>query len=309
MEADDRGRKDDERPDGLSIVIPAYNEEAGLPAVLADLLATMRGAALPAWEIIVDDDGSTDGTRQALSGWDEVTVLHHDRNRGYGASLKTGIRRARHPLIAITDADGTYPNGDIPRLLRQLREEGLDMVIGARTGDDVRIPPLRRPAKRMLRALATYVSATPIPDLNSGLRVFRREACMRFFDLLPDGFSFTTTISLAMLQSGFRVGYAAIDYHARVGASKIRPVRDLLNFVQLVLRIGLYFAPLKIFVPMGWVLMGAGVAWGVVSRLVLGRLADVSTLVLMMTGIQVFVIGLVAELINRRVPNVYRQEE
>ena len=307
MEADDRGRKDDERPDGLSVVIPAYNEEAGLPAVLSDLLATLRESGPAAWEVIVVDDGSSDGTAAAARR-EAVTVLRHDRNRGYGASLKTGIRRARHPLIAITDADGTYPNGDIPRLLRQLREEGLDMVIGARTGDDVRIPPLRRPAKRMLRALATYVSATPIPDLNSGLRVFRREACMRFFDLLPDGFSFTTTISLAMLQSGFRVGYASIDYHARLGASKIRPVRDLLNFIQLVLRIGLYFAPLKIFVPMGWMLMGVGVAWGIVSRIAFGRLADVSTLVVMMTGIQVFVIGLVAELINRRVPNAYRQE-
>jgi len=307
MEADDRGRKDDERPDGLSVVIPAYNEEAGLPAVLSDLLATLRESGPAAWEVIVVDDGSSDGTAAAARR-EAVTVLRHDRNRGYGASLKTGIRRARYPLIAITDADGTYPNRDIPRLLRQLRDEGLDMAIGARTGADVRIPVLRRPAKRMLRALATYVSATPIPDLNSGLRVFRRQACMRFFDLLPDGFSFTTTISLAMLQSGFRVGYASIDYHARLGASKIRPVRDLLNFIQLVLRIGLYFAPLKIFVPMGWMLMGVGVAWGIVSRIAFGRLADVSTLVVMMTGIQVFVIGLVAELINRRVPNAYRQE-
>jgi hypothetical protein len=129
---------------------------------------------------------------------------------------------------------------------------------------------------------------------------------MEFFDILPDGFSFTTTITLGMVTNGYLVDYLPVDYHSRVGRSKIRPVRDTLNFVQLILRIALYFAPLKIFVPLSIVLLLLALAWGLFSALVLGQLADVSTLVIVMTSAQVMAIGLLAELINRRFPSPAR---
>lgn len=182
------------------------------------------------------------------------------------------------------------------------------MVVGARKGEHVAIPLVRRPAKWAINQLANFVAGGAIPDLNSGLRVFRRDAALQLLPLLPDGFSFTTTITLAMLTNNYLVDYIPINYHARIGKSKIRPIRDTLNFVQLVLRIGLYFAPLKLFLPVSGFLLVLAVVWGLVSALLLGRLADASTLIIAMTGIQVAVVGLLADLIDRRTANIYRKE-
>lgn len=291
---------------GLSIIIPAYNEEHGVGPVVAELKAELESVSYP-YEIVVVDDGSVDATaaRAAEAG---ARLVEHEANRGYGAALKTGIRSASYPLICITDADGTYPKEYIPRLVEMLVREDVDMVVGARVGENVEIPLIRRPAKWVIRRLAEMVAGRAIPDLNSGLRVMKRKTVMRFFQLLPEGFSFTTTITLAMLSNAYRVRYIPIDYRARVGRSKIRPIRDTLNFVNLVLRIALYFAPLKIFVPLSLLLVLLSVAWGVFSTTVLGQLADVSTLVIFMTAVQVAVVGLLAELIARRVPNEFLKE-
>lgn len=292
----------------VTVVVPAYNEEGAIAAVLAHLVEVMETSVF-AHEIIVVDDGSDDRTAELAQQAGCVRVIEHRTNRGYGAALKTGIRHARHPLICITDADGTYPNERIPDLVSALEAEEYDMVVGARVGQNVRIPFLRRPAKWTIRQLATYVAGQPIPDLNSGLRVFRRDVALRFDGMLPDAFSFTTTITLAMLTNRYLVDYTPIDYHARVGKSKIRPVQDTLNFIQLVWRIALYFAPLKFFLPLSAFLFLLAVAWALFTMLSLGQLADVSTLVIAMTAFQVAVIGMLAELINKRLPNYHRNLE
>jgi glycosyltransferase involved in cell wall biosynthesis len=294
----------------ISIVVPAYNEENGLDGVLTELRGIrdrLTEAGFEA-EIVVIDDGSTDRTYEVARRHTDITLLRHRGNRGYGAALKTGIRHASGNLICITDADGTYPNERIPELAQTLVEGGYDMVVGARTGVDVAIPLRRRPAKWVIRRLAIFVAGEPIPDLNSGMRVFKREAALRFFGILPDGFSFTTTITLGMLTNAYLISYVPINYHARVGKSKIKPIRDTLNFLQLVIRMALYFKPLKMFVPLSIVLAGLAVAWAVFSMTVLGQLADVSVLVIIMTAIQVFVVGMLAELINQRLPNDFREE-
>jgi len=295
-------------PPGVSVVIPAYNEEHGVPAVLAQVQAVMGAALLP-FEIIVVDDGSQDQTATVAEQFEGVTVVRHAHNRGYGAALKTGIRRAQYEWICITDADGTYPNQRIPALVALAIAGNEHMVVGARQGANVAIPALRRPAKWVISRLANWVSGEQIPDINSGLRVFRRSVALRFFRVLSDAFSFTTTITLAMLTNGYRVKYVPIDYYARTGKSKIHPVRDTLNFIQLILRIGLYFAPLKIFLSLSAVLLLLAVAWGMISEKLLGRLADVSTLVIVMTSFQVAGVGLLAELINRRIPYFWNDEE
>lgn len=300
-------RIDTQNLPGLSIIIPAYNEEHGLPEVLSQLLALF--AHHPACEIVVVDDGSTDGTSRVAQGFDRVHVITHRANRGYGAALKSGIRHASYDLICITDADGTYPNDRIIDLVNTLMVKGYDMVVGARTGEHVHIPFQRKPAKWALNKLANFVAGEHIPDLNSGLRVFRRAVALRFFSILPDGFSFTTTITLGMLTNNYLVDYVPINYHARIGTSKIRPVRDTLNFTQLVLRIALYFAPLRIFIPVSLFFLIAAVVWAFFSFIVFEELADVSTVVLVMAGIQIGLLGLVAELINRRVPNLYREDD
>ena len=293
---------------GITIIVPAFDEEQGIGAVLDRIYSVLESSGLN-YEIIVVDDGSQDGTAIVAGAHEGVSLLRHSSNRGYGAALKTGIRHARYDLIGITDADGTYPNERIPDLVARLVQGGHDMVVGARVGEKVAIPLIRRPAKWAIGKLGNLIAGERIPDVNSGLRVFRRGAVRQFFKLLPDGFSFTTTITLAMLSNGYRVDYVPINYHARVGSSKIHPIGDMFNFVHLILRIALYFAPLKIFLPLGGFLFFSGLAWGIFTRVVLGKLADVSTVVIVMAAVQVAVVGLLAELANYRLPSYYRDEE
>ena len=205
---------------GVTVVVPAYNEEGAIGAQIEQLRAVMDASGQP-WELIVVDDGSTDGTA-AQAEQHGVRLIRQGRNRGYGAALKTGIHAAQHGLIVITDADGTYPSDAIPAMLA--RADEFDMVVGARIGAKVAIPLIRKPAKWVLGRLASYLAEQEIPDLNSGLRVMKKSLVQKFEHLLPSGFSFTTTITLALLCSGCTVHYHAIEYHKRVGSSKIRQI-------------------------------------------------------------------------------------
>jgi len=228
----------------ISVVIPAFNEEAGIAAVIAELRRILEEQQISP-EIIVIDDGSTDGTaRNALSAG--ARLLQHRSNRGYGAALKSGIANASNELIVITDADGTYPAEYIPKLLEQL--DRADMVVGARTGRNVRIPLVRKPAKLVLNWLANYLTNSKIPDLNSGLRAFRRGVVAQYFPILPDQFSWTTTITLAMHCDHYAVDYVPIDYRKREGKSKIVPW-DAGSFLVLILRTAMLFRPIRIFLP------------------------------------------------------------
>lgn len=228
----------------ISIVIPAFNEELAVREGIVELREMFAAGDIDA-EIIVVDDGSKDNTaREAKAAG--ARVIQHRSNRGYGASLKTGIIAASNDIIAITDADGTYPAKYLPEMLVEL--EHADMVVGSRTGADVNIPLTRRPAKWFLRVMANYVSNTKIPDLNSGLRVFRRDVAMQYFAILSDQFSFTTTITLAMLCDKYAVTYLPIDYRKRQGKSKIMPW-DAGSFAVLIMRVAMLFRPLRVFLP------------------------------------------------------------
>ena len=286
----------------LTIIIPVYNEEKGIKETLSRLLEVTKE-----YEIIVVNDGSTDRTPEIVGEVDGIRVINHEKNLGYGAALKTGINSANNDIICITDADDTYPNNKIPNLVGQLVENDLDMVIGARTGRNVKIPFVRKPAKWAIGKLANWVTGQPIPDINSGLRVFKKSSFLPFQHIVPDGFSFTTTMTLGMLSGGYKVEFIPIDYFQRSGKSKIRPIRDTMNFIKLILKIGLYFAPLKIFMPISIGLFLIAIAWGVFTKFVLSELADVSSIIIAMTGFHVAVLALIAELINHRLPNQYRK--
>ncbi len=280
---------------GISVIIPAYNEEAGIGGVLGEVESVLKNTGVD-FEIIVVDDGSTDRTAEIVRGTGAVLV-EQPANRGYGAALKTGIGRARYDRVLIVDADGTYPPEAIPRLLAAA--EDYDMVVGARTGENVAIPPFRRFPKWLLKKLADYLTGMKIPDLNSGLRIFRKEATEKFLPILPDGFSFTTTITVAFLCNSRPVRYVPIDYHKRSGRSKFRPLQDTFNLLTLIIRTSLYFNPLKIFVPAGCVLLALGLVL-LTYRLIAGGGGMVTTVVLLMAGLQVLALGLLADLIDKR---------
>lgn len=199
---------------GLSVIIPVYNEEQGIGPVLTQLSCVLTGSGL-SHEVIVVDDGSCDGTISIVGQHPGVILIRHQHNQGYGAALKTGIRHANFDLTCITDADGTYPCDLIPDLLERLVKSGYDMIVGARTMGKVAIPLIRRPAKWAIGQLANFVAGQPIPDPNSGLRVFRREVALQLFNVLPNGFSFTTTITLAMLTNGYLVNYTQEGHNLR----------------------------------------------------------------------------------------------
>jgi glycosyltransferase involved in cell wall biosynthesis len=239
----------------VTVVIPAYNEGDHVAAQICAVRKTMECSGWP-FEIIVVDDGSLDRTALEADSTG-ARVLRRVKNRGYGAALKLGIQHARYGWILITDADGTYPVESIPDLLAAADRNS--MVVGARLGKSVRIPMIRRPAKWFLRRLASYLAGQRLPDINSGLRLMRKSLVQRYESLLPDGFSFTTTITLAAACDGHAVEYVPIDYHARLGESKIR-ARHAYDFTLLILRTIVFFNPLKVFIPLGGLLFVAGLA-------------------------------------------------
>ena len=283
-------------PKGFSVLIPAYNEEAGILATLDELEQRLTSHGGPI-EILVINDGSTDRTGELLAGRQDLVVVTHDRNRGYGAALKTGIRHARHELIVIADADGTYPTDRIPELVALA--DRFDMVVGARTGDNVDYPVLRSVPKWFLKHFAEWLVHAKIPDLNSGLRVFRRSAAERFIAYLPDTFSFTTTITLAMLTNGYSVHFEPIDYRRRVGRSKIKPIRDTLRIAQLILRTGTYFAPLRVFFPVA-MLLGLGFLASLSIDVFVRNDLTETTLVLFLASTQLAMFALLADMIDKR---------
>lgn len=282
------------RPE-ISVVVPAYNEADALGDDLRSI-GQVLAQQDAAYELIVVDDGSEDATAEIARQAEGVRVVQHDRNRGYGAALKTGIRHARGDVIVITDADGTYPSRYIPALLEELRDA--DMVVGARTGEAVKIPPLRKPAKWLLNRLASLLADAYIPDLNSGLRAFRKDAAMRFMSLLPSGFSFTSTITLAMLCNDMRVKYIPIDYHERKGSSKINPIKDTYNFFLLVFRTICYFNPLKVFMPPAVILMLSGLAKLTYDLVVESNIYQLE-LLLLLGGLQLAAFGLLADVVSK----------
>lgn len=291
----------------LSVVIPAYNEEGSIVSTINGLRRMLASSGIEG-EIIVVDDGSTDGTARLAEETGARIITHHT-NLGYGASLKTGIKNAGFQTIAITDADGTYPVDRIPDLLDAMVD--CEMVVGARTGETVKIPASRKPAKWVLRKLATRITGTDIPDLNSGLRVFSKDLARRYLHLLPEGFSFTTTITVASLCDGIGVRFIPIDYYSREGSSKIRP-SHFPTFIMLVLRLAVLFKPLRVFLPVSAALFFFGLAklimdvfiavshTGFNADLLSYPIISTTTVIFLVSSLQVILVGMVAESLAAR---------
>lgn len=275
----------------LSVIVPVYNEKEGVRQVLDEVAAALQGVE---HEVVVVDDCSTDGSREILEGVENIRLVEHGENCGYGASIKDGMAVARGDSIAIIDADGTYPPARLPEMLELLKDHR--MVVGERKP----LPTLNRLAKIVLKCLVWILTRKRVPDLNSGLRVFRKEVAEKFLHVLPDGYSFTTTLTIGCLVNHYSVCYVPIHYSIRRGTSKIRPVREFFNFVLLITRLVTYFKPLEVFLPASMVLFLSGVAVGLYSLIVHHRVMDVTTLILIIFSIQTAFIGLLADIIIRK---------
>jgi glycosyltransferase involved in cell wall biosynthesis len=280
----------------LSVVVPCYNEPPSvLDETLSRLQASLDKVGSLVYEVIVVDDGSNNRQYSVSASNGRVRIIKHKRNLGYGASLLTGIRQAKSDWIGIVDADSTYPLESFPDLIEKTPE--YDMVIGKRNWKD--IPRMRRFPKWLLNTLAGWLAGVKIPDLNSGMRVFRKELVFDYVRVFPQRFSFSSTLTMIGLTSSYNTCFVDIPYFVRKGESKIHPLKDTVRFFGLVFRLSLYFRPLRFFVPLSSFLLALAVARGardVMTNNYFGGL----TLVLFFMAFQVFFFGLIAEIINKK---------
>jgi glycosyltransferase involved in cell wall biosynthesis len=271
----------------LSIVIPAKNEEEGLSLFLPRLREIY-----PEFEIIVVNDGSTDGTVRVC---DEagVRVVSHPYSKGNGAAIKSGARAATGEYIIFMDGDGQHDPADIQKLLYKL-EEGYDLVVGARSGIDSQASVARWSANTLYNKLASWMVNRNIPDLTSGFRAVNRKKFLSFLYLLPNGFSYPTTSTMAFFRAGYSVGFVSITVSKRVGKSHINVLRDGVRFFLIIFKIGTLYSPLKVYFPMSLMISGLGFLNYVMTFGSGARFTNMSTL-LLLGGVIVFLIGLLSE--------------
>ncbi len=275
-------------PAAVSIVVPAFNEAAGIGEVVADLAAEAR------WhEIIVVDDGSKDATAERAEGAGAV-VIRHPYNKGNGAAVKSGIRRATGEYVLIVDGDGQHRPADARRLVARLGE--YDLIIGARASA-TQATAGRKIGNAMLNGLATYLTGRDIPDLTSGFRGARRDQLREFLHLLPNGFSTPTTTTLAFIKAGYNVAFEPVEARQRVGASKIRLARDGAKFLMIILKIVTIFSPLRVFLPISLACFAFGATYAVWTIATQHHVTNSSVLLIMLAVI-VFLVGLVSEQIS-----------
>lgn len=275
--------------DRISIVIPARNEASGLRELLPKLVGTIREA-----EILVVDDGSTDDTAEVCAEF-QVRRLRHHYSLGNGASIKSGTRVAKGDILIFMDADGQHQPKEIPALLEKFAQ-GYDMVVGARQSGS-HAGAHRAVANDLFSRLASWMVMQTVEDLTSGFRIVRADKFRKFLYLLPNGFSYPTTITMSFFRAGFSVGYVPIHTPRRIGKSHIRPLRDGVRFLLIIIKIGTLYSPQKLFLPISAGFFLTGVSYYIYTFLGTGRFTNMSAL-LFISAILTFLIGIVSEQIS-----------
>jgi glycosyltransferase involved in cell wall biosynthesis len=280
----------------VSIVLPVYNEKGHLREEIDRIRAAMDASEF-SYELVVIDDGSNDGSGEALREIEGIRLIQFLTNRGSGSARKFGTRAARGRVVVWTDVDMSYPNDLIPELVREL--EGYDQVVGARTTEEGTHKAFRVPAKWFIRRLASYLVQTPIPDLNSGMRAFRRDVALQYVSQLPSGFSCVTTITMTFLAHGYTVKYWPITYSERAGTSKFHWLADTRRYLLQVIRMTLSYDPFRVFLPVGFLLLAVGIVklgYDVTQN---DFKVAINTLLIFLAAFQVFVVGMLADLVGR----------
>jgi polyisoprenyl-phosphate glycosyltransferase len=287
----------------VSIILPCYNEQDHVTAEVERICVAMDASGYK-YELLAFDDASTDETlarlHEAAPRFPHMQIVHFHRNGGSGTVRRIGTQRALGEIVVWTDADMTYPNERIPELVQLLEKDStIDQVVGARTSEQGTHKIFRIPAKWFIRKLAEQLTGCRIPDLNSGLRAFRREVSLPYLRLLPPGFSCVTTITIAFLSNQHDVLYVPIEYAKRAGTSKFKFVKDAYRYILQVLRMVMYFNPLKVLMPLALVLLGLGIAKGIYDVASHPfRVAD-DTVLIFVTGLLIASLALLADLIVR----------
>ncbi|MEN8223866.1 MAG: glycosyltransferase family 2 protein [Bacteroidota bacterium] len=280
----------------VSIIIPAYNEETGIKGTLEKLIA---GNYHEKYEIIVVDDGSTDKTKEISEAF-PIRVISHTVNKGYGAALKTGIRKSTADKVVFMDSDGQHDPAYLDELVRLL--ETHEMVIGCRSEDSFQVKN-RKAGKKVIRWVGEFLVEQKLPDYNSGFRGFQKELIMRMLHIMPNGFSFSTTSTLGFMKEGYNIATFPIMVEERVGRkSNVKFIKDGSKTLMLLLRIIMLFNPLKIFLPVSMIAGFAGLAFGVYGYILFDRFSN-GAIILTVFGMIIFFIGLIADqisLLNRK---------
>jgi glycosyltransferase involved in cell wall biosynthesis len=281
----------------ISVIIPAYNEERAIGGVIAELKHVLPATGSDAPEIIVVDDGSIDATSARAKEAGATAVIRHPHNVGYGRALKAGIAAARHDVVIITDGDSSYPIAEVPRLLARFNE-GFDMVVAARQGQHYRESAMKVPLRALLTFLVEFTAGRKVPDVNSGLRIFRKSTVTPYLPHLSNTFSFTTSLTLVYMLTGRFVAYEPVEYRPRIGETNVRLVRDSLRTLQYIVHAITVYNPIKAFLllALGCLLVAAGcfilAAFGRFGAFAAG-VQSVLVAVLMIG------LGLIADLIRR----------
>ena len=290
----------DARPATLdvTVVLPAYNEAGHVVSEVDRITAALKATDY-SFEILVVDDGSTDGTGDRVEGLPFVRLLRFPTNRGSGTARRIGSMEAHGRWVVWTDADMTYPNERIPELVDRLATGNVHQVVGARTSEAGSLKFLRVTAKWLIRRLAEYLSSSKIPDLNSGLRAFSKEHAKPYLGLLPAGFSCVTTITLAFLANGLLVEYLPIAYAPREGRSHFHPIKDAYRYILQVVRMVTFFEPLRVFAPMAMTLLALGAGKIIFDLFTKSLRITTNAMLLLLSGLILFSLGLLADLIVR----------
>lgn len=279
----------------LTIIIPAYNEELGIKQTLIDLLDVSKSNG---WKVVVVNDGSSDKTQSEVEKLgQDVTLINHPYNKGYGAALKTGIRAAKTEYIAFYDSDGQHNPNDLLNLWNNINN--YDMLVGER-GKDSHVEWIRKPGKWVLSKVANFLTGKKIPDLNSGLRVIKRSSIKRIIHLLPDSFSLSTTSTVAFFNLGYNVGYYPIKVNKRIGKSTVKQLKHGSSTILLMLRLIVLFNPLKVFIPSALFVLVLGlvyeIIWGVI--LIQGIKVLPAAILMILSGFLIFFFGLIVDQIS-----------
>ena len=282
----------------VSIVLPARNEYDNLQRLLPEIFQLIAAEGHVAYEVVVVDDGSTDATPTLPAQFPGLRLVTHRTSKGNGGAIKSGARAARGQVVVFMDADGQHNPADIPQLLALL-DAGADMAVGARAGDN-HASAGRSLANRFYNRLASVMTSHSILDLTSGFRAVRRDKFLDFLSLLPNGFSYPTTITMAFFRAGYEVVYHPVVVRARGGKSHIRPLRDGFRFVLIIFRIATLYSPLKLFVPLSTVIFLIGLFYYFYTFVTQSRFTNMGML-LFITALVIFLMGLISEQISQLV--------